>query len=416
MKFLMNCFFIFIAQSFFIQNLSALEVYRVQVDWSPISQFRLGSLIKEDSGTHALYQRVLKEEPRGSFKATLRDPLGGEPTQYAAIGTGYNYKELVRSLTFRFRPFKNPHLLTVLGENPRTGQLEVVAEQVVDPKKFVSLDVKPLIVKTLQKPLRQESLILTFYSENYKLGREEQFWVDAKKMTEWLNEGFPGIENFEIRAAFSSSNYSENAFDELRDLLNSEGSSIEQNYFIPESPTFLGFYFPYWIKNMFDRYYDIIYPTSEIKMRNGMGQTQYDYPIVITDSKNRYASATFNAFAALPSNNKESKLMLLHEFGHYYGLQEEYSSTGTELLIAPEMVEPWSQNITFNSDEATVKWKELIKDDYGIFEGGYGGLQIPHKHTYIPSRSCAMNYQTGKDFCDVCKKAILEKIDFDLGH
>ena len=123
----------------------------------------------------------------------------------------------------------------------------------------------------------------------------------------------------------------------------------------------------------------------------------------------------------------------MHEFGHFFGLNEEYEGGGpTELEFAPRMREPWSQNITFLASPALreLKWAGFVAANapvptpwsywqsqsdpplYGAYRGGYADSE-PRGASHIPGDHCMM--ESGPKFCHICAHAISGKIRHDLG-
>jgi hypothetical protein len=196
---------------------------------------------------------------------------------------------------------------------------------------------------------------------------------------------------------------------------------------VPEFESFLGLYYAYWYP--FGRWYHVMYPTRESKYRNSIGQVPYDYPIALVDNGNYWGVGNFNELTAIPSDSSSFTYLLLHELGHFFGLNEEYESGGrTELEFAPEIDEPWSQNITFLRDKSELKWRDFVSSStplptpkfhwsdassYGAYKGGYAQSQ-PVGQSHKPGLSCIMN--SSGTFCPICKHAIEEKIKFDLGE
>ena len=190
-------------------------------------------------------------------------------------------------------------------------------------------------------------------------------------------------------------------------------------------------YFPYW--DNFGRWYHIVYPTRENKFRQGLASAPYDYPIVLVNSSSYWGVGNYMSHTAIPAGNSMYfTYILLHEFGHFFGLNEEYEGGGrTELEFAPDMQEPWSQNITFLSNPSYLglKWNELVNPQisiptptshwessppvYGAYRGGYADSPSSNGRSHKPGLNCVM--ESHKSFCDICSKGILEVIHFDLG-
>ncbi len=83
-----------------------------------------------------------------------------------------------------------------------------------------------------------------------------------------------------------------------------------------------------------------------------MATVPYDYPLVVIDNADYWGVGNYMSLTVVPAaNSSYFTYLLIHEFGHFFGLNEEYEEGGrTELEFAPQQDEPWSQNITFLPD------------------------------------------------------------------
>jgi hypothetical protein len=390
-------------------------VLRVQLRWhSTDDRFAVEALEVERSGTDALRAAARREDPHGSFKARLVDPRTGEPLAYASLGTGAAYKYLVRALTFRFPLPASPVRLELKAENGVTGIMEVVLTETLDPAAFTAAPVTPeLDVRRLRAASSSPFVVVNVYAEGYAASARERFFREAQRVVSTLEQrSFPQLERFEMRAVFAPSNL---ALGAARDL----GRPI------PERDSHLGLYFPYWYD--FGRYYHIVYPTRERRYRRAIGSLPYDYPIALVDDAQYWGVGNFKELTAVPARNGSFSYLLMHELGHYFGLNEEYEGGGpTELAFAPEVEEPWSQNITFQAERSMVKWGRHIaastpvptprvdwrSGHLGVYEGGYADTPKPGS-VYKPGFSCTMEAKSA--FCAVCSEALSERVRIDLG-
>jgi hypothetical protein len=174
----------------------------------------------------------------------------------------------------------------------------------------------------------------------------------------------------------------------------------------------------------------VVYPTSEEKYRGALASAPYDYPVALIKSSEYWGVGNYNELTAVPSNNRSFGYLLMHELGHYLGLNEEYEGGGrTELEFAPAIKEPWSQNITFETDRSKLKWAEFVAEStpvptsrwdwigpkdgpWGVYKGGYADSD--NKRSHKPGFKCVMS--SGKSFCPICRQAIEQKIKYDLGQ
>lgn len=404
-----------------ITNNAGINVLRLQIDWKVGEQYNLSAAVVEPSGTEALIARS-KNKPRwGSYLGVLKDLNSGD-TYYASIGTGKQYRKEVRAITLRFPVPNHDALFELYAENPQSGEMERVISQTIYPAQLKSapnVEYDDVEVKEISPASQFPSLRVNIYAEGYSANEKGSFWGDAAYAVAALKkEKFPGVEKMNFYAVFASSH---KRLGHPRDL----------GLPIPEYDTYLGLYYPYWENS--NRWYDVIYPTSEAKFRRGLALAPYDYPIVLVNSSRYWGVGNFMAFAAVPANINSFTHLLLHEFGNYFGLNEEFDGGDgpTDLEFAPEMKEPWSQNITFLRDPRYryLKWKQFVDlrtavptpssmwqdypPIYGAYEGGYGDSHPVGTPSYKPGLNCVMDRYS--QFCDVCKKGILDVIQYSLG-
>jgi hypothetical protein len=389
------------------------RVMRIQVDWSKELGFVLVTPIKELSGTVALARSAVREDRLGSFIGIVSDPVTGQRIYQRTIGIGYSYLPAVRAVTFRYPERKQPFIFSLRAENATSGVMETVLEQTLDPATFEALPAQNVELIPLRIAQQQPALVVNFYSEGYLVGGRDKFLADARGMVRSLETtNFPNQARMEFRAVWSPSAVT-------------LGSAQNLGTPIPERDSFLGLYYPYWLD--YSRWNVIVYPTRERRFRNAIGQVPYDYPIAIMDTTVYTNVGNYNELTAVANGTGNVQNLFLHEFGHFFGLNEEYTNGGTELVFAKGIAEPWSQNMTFQTSAANIKWRALIKagtpiptpastwtgDNVGAYAGGYGGLDT-RSHVPVPDRVCIMS--SGTSYCSVCRAAIAEKIIFDLGE
>jgi hypothetical protein len=389
------------------------RVMRIHIDWSQDLGFVWATPTRELSGTVALAKRARREDPLGSFVGIVSDPATGQRIFQRTIGMGYSYLPAVRALTFRYPERKLPFVFTLRAENATSGAMETVLERTVDPATFETAPVQNVELIPLRVAQREPALLVNFYSEGYLVGGRDKFLTDARNMVRSLETtDFPNQARMEFRAVWSPSAVA-------------LGSAQNLGTPVPERDSFLGLYYPYWLD--YNRWNVIVYPTRERRYRNAIGQVPYDYPIAIMDTSVYTNVGNYNELTAVANGTSNVQNLLLHELGHYFGLNEEYANGGTELVFASGIAEPWSQNMTFQTTAANIKWRALIKagtpiptptsawtgDNVGAYRGGYGGIDA-RSHVPVPDRVCIMS--SGTSYCPVCRAAIAEKVIFDLGE
>lgn len=398
------------------RSIVGLEALRISVKVDAKERYSLATLTKEFSGTEAMVRRAAHVSPLGSYRGTLKN-AAGKVVAVDSIGTGKEFRKLTDAITFRFPSQRGDLKLEVEAENPTSGKMEKVFEQTFNADQ-VALSTSPTNVEIRQIGLsstKTDSLKVNIYAEGYSADKKALFFADAEKTAAaLLKNNFPQVSHMSFYAVFAASNLA-------------LGTATNLGFPVKERDSFLGLYFPYW--DNFGRWYHVLYPTREEKFREALASAPYDYAIVLVDSDDYFGVGNFREHTAIPARNSAFIYLLLHEIGHYFGLNEEYDSSGrTELEFAPQIVEPWSQNITFlrSKDHSSLKWNKFVSPltplptsfssweenpaKYGAYRGGYAESE-PLGHSHKPGLNCVMDrYQ---DFCDVCKEAISKVIEFD---
>ena len=397
----------------------AAQVIRIEVEWlAATDTFRFAYAVIENSGTPALSKRTKNLDTFGSYRGQIIDTNTNTVLYYNSLGTGQQYRKLSRSLTFRFPIPQDVVEFQMIAENPQTGVMEHVLTQKIDPQTIPvvrnSVAFNDLEVRLLKQATKSPKLIVNVYAEGYQASGKNSFWQDAPKVVDRLrSKNFPMFEHLEFRGVFAVSQQQ-------------LGTAKKLGFPIPERDSFLGLYYPYW--DDFGRWYHVIYPTREKRFRQNIGLVPYDYPIVLVDSSSYWGVGNFKEHTAIPARSSSFTYLLMHEFGHYFGLNEEYDSGGkTELAFAPGIREPWSPNITFLNDKQNIKWKQFTtkgvpiptpksywdgNGPYAAYRGGYAQTP-PLGKSYKPGFGCIMN--SGSNFCDICRFSIIQRIRFDSG-
>ncbi len=396
------------------------DVIRIQVDWGGSSApdtYNLGDVVFEKSGTQALHDRSWNIDPRGSFLSYVRDPFSDDIIYQAGVGIGQVYRTLDRTIAFRFPATDESFVFTMDVENADTGVFEEVIRTTIDPNIVDWTETYEVERRHLRYAVEEPHVLVTIYAEAFSSARKEHFFDRAQAVVDTFeNTNLPGFSRLAFDAVFRVSN-------------DSLGSPVNRGMPVPIPDTYLGMYYPYWSgpwDNGFSRWNMIMYPTDVTKFRTGLGQAPYDYPIILVDSSAYWGTGNYNAHTAIPSDANQFSYLLRHEFGHFIGLNEEYSTDGTELFFGYGVDEPFSQNLTFKTDREDLKWADLVDEstplptnasDYytygiGAYPGGYAG-DDSRSHIPVPSGRCIMD--SASDFCEVCRQAIISKIQFDSG-
>jgi hypothetical protein len=379
--------------------------------------YSVGHIVKEFSGTPSFARRSRQRPKLGSYIGSLRDRSNGRVIAYDNIATGREYRRLTDEITFRFPlPLSDNYDFELIAENPESGEMELVFQKSLNLStvKTISPALAGIEIREIKKSSSPKcELRMNIYAEGYTADRKEAFWRDAERtVSTFVQSGFPMVERLHFYAVFGAS----------RERL---GSAKDFGSERTSRDTFLNLFFPYW--NKFGRWYDVVYPASEAHYRLAIGVAPHDYAFVLTDESTYWGIGNFRVLTGVPAHSSSFVYLLLHEVGHFFGLNEEYDHGGrTELEFAPGIKEPWSQNISFNP--ASPKWTKFIKREtplptpnsvwssqppvYGAYSGGYA-QSAPLNRSHKPGFACVMDRT--KEFCAVCRQGITDVMNFDLG-
>ncbi len=387
----------------------ALPVLRIDIAWDEASDsFNYVQGKIERSGTEYLEAKSQVYPHHGSFIGVLQDSSGQK--RYSSIGTGQEFRRLSRGLAFRFPAPSSASVFKLIAEDPISGNMVERLMVNIDPSQAESIRPLDDIDTRLIKSATASPVIrLVVYAEGYTEQGRERFFNKSKKVAaSFADSNLPTEANLEIIAAFTPSKL---ALGTPRNL----GTPV------PERESFLGLYYPYW--NNFGRWYHVVYPTRFQKYRDALAQVPYDYPLALIDSNQYWGVGNYMELTAIPAESTSFRYLLLHEFGHFLGLNEEYEGGGrTELEFAPGITEPWSQNITFNPGAGELKWANHLAPEtplptprehwnpsqsgpLGAYRGGYA--DSASGKSFKPGFSCIM--ETSQNFCLICQRGILDE-------
>ncbi len=158
-------------------------------------------------------------------------------------------------------------------------------------------------------------------------------------------------------------------------------------------------------------------------VRDIAANVPYDQIYILVNTTKYGGGGIYNYYNVCTSDNEHSEFVFIHEFGHgFAGLADEYYTSEVSFQDYFNLeVEPWQPNITtLVSFES--KWKNMVaqdipiptpedekyKDKVGVFEGG----GYVAKGVYRPVLDCTMKSKIVDGFCPVCKKAIIDMIEF----
>jgi hypothetical protein len=160
-------------------------------------------------------------------------------------------------------------------------------------------------------------------------------------------------------------------------------------------------------------------------MHDAAARVPHDAILLMANSSRYGGGAIYNHYTVFVSDNEYDDYLPVHEFGHGFGgLGDEYYTSAVAYNeFYPQGVEPWEPNITALLDPDNIKWGRFVEagtpiptpetdsehaDKVGAFEGaGYAA-----KGLYRPAMDCKMFSKGNRDFCMVCKQALIDLIDY----
>lgn len=289
--------------------------------------------------------------------------------------------------------------------NYSTPDFTVISEFYINPSdKFIRREnPKPVEFTVIQGGDSINSKIdLAFLAEGYTSDQMEKFRDDVRRFWNYMSSVEPYASN-------------KNSFN----IYAVESPSVESGTDIPNRGVYRNTAMNFTFSTFdVDRYLTTFDMES---VHDIAANVPYDHIIILVNTDEYGGGGFYNFYASCTSDHKLSEKVLVHEFGHSFaGLGDEYnySDDANEQMYSLER-EPWEPNITSLVDFDS-KWKSMIdpttpiptprtaefKDKIGVFEGG--GYQS--KGIYSPVQDCIMKSNGPKDFCPVCREAILRAI------
>jgi len=300
---------------------------------------------------------------------------------------------------------KQPVVLELLARDRKTNLFGQLMKLDVDPQS-IFIDRGPL--KNLEIERVQYSgdpsgkVDLVFVPEGYTAAEMDKFSADAARFTE---------------ALFATAPYTEhrNDFNIWAVHLPSEQSGVDvsgKGVFVNTALN-SGFY-----TFGLERYLT----TPDMKaIRDAVWNVPCDAVFLLVNSEIYGGGGMYNFYAVGTADNPRTIRVFVHELGHSFaGLADEYFESEVAYNDFYSLdVEPWEPNITtlVNFD---AKWKDMLTadtpvptpleepyaDKLGVFEGG----GYVSKGIYRPVDHCTMRDMA--PFCPVCRRAIVQMIDF----
>ena len=158
-------------------------------------------------------------------------------------------------------------------------------------------------------------------------------------------------------------------------------------------------------------------------LRNVAANVPYDQIYILVNSDKYGGGSIYNLYSVCVNDNPAEEFVFVHEFGHgFASLADEYFTSDVAYQDFYSLdVEPLDPNLTtlVNFDS---KWKDMVEDgtpiptpsseEYEDVLGAFEGGGYVEKGVYRPKQDCTMKSIVVDNFCPVCKRAIVQMIDF----
>ena len=163
--------------------------------------------------------------------------------------------------------------------------------------------------------------------------------------------------------------------------------------------------------------------TDNKTLRNVAANVPYDQIYILVNSNKYGGGSIYNLYSVCVNDNQAEEFVFVHEFGHgFASLADEYFTSDVAYQDFYSLdVEPLDPNLTtlVNFDS---KWKDMVEDgtpiptpsteEYKDVLGAFEGGGYVEKGVYRPKEDCTMKSIVVDNFCPVCKRAIVQMIDF----
>ena len=163
--------------------------------------------------------------------------------------------------------------------------------------------------------------------------------------------------------------------------------------------------------------------TDNKTLRNVAANVPYDQIYILVNSDKYGGGSIYNLYSVCVNNNPAEEFVFVHEFGHgFASLADEYFTSDVAYQDFYSLdVEPLDPNLTTLIDFDS-KWKDMVEDgtpiptlttkEYDDVLGAFEGGGYVEKGVYRPKQDCTMKSIIVDNFCPVCKRAIVQMIDF----
>lgn len=399
--------------------------------WFTDKSLRIDYYLAGNHETVRVYPAGMRQEPfwagtteklidpfnYGNLKYELQDPetgillfSRGYCTLFQEWQTTAEAKKMERSFFESARvPFPVKKVRFILSKRERSGLFTPIYETIINPDDYYITREKPVDVNVSLihgSGEYRNNLDFTFIAEGYTVNQIEKFRSDVKRMAETL--------------------FTEPPYNLFRDRINIwavEAVSAEPGTDIPGEKIYVNTA----LNSSFYTFGIARYLTTlDLKsVYDYAGAAPYDNIIILINSNRYGGGGMYNYYSGTTVDHPLSPIVFLHELGHgFAGLGDEYYTSDVAYEeFYPLDVEPWEPNLT-TLVNFEAKWKKMISPGIpvptpnsasyrgltGLFEGG--GYMA--KGIYRPAFDCRMKGNGPDGFCEVCRKAITEMIEFYL--
>ncbi len=253
----------------------------------------------------------------------------------------------------------------------------------------------------------EKKVDLLFLAEGYRAEEMEKFIADARRSADFIFSEEPFMSNrnaFNVRAVKSIS------LDSGTDI---PGGGVWKNTVL--NSTFYTF--------GIERYMTTLDFKSVCDVASN---AHYDQVYILVNTSKYGGGGIYNHYSISAADNKQSREVLIHEFGHAFGgLADEYFTSAVAYNDYFNLeAEPWNPNLTTLVDFSS-KWEEMVPegvpvptpplDKYRRTVGVYEGGGYVSKGVYRPMIDCRM-HSNDASFCPVCTRAIEKMIRLHTGR
>ncbi len=402
-------------------------------DWFTSGSMRVDYLLAGDKDSSGIYLYKIYKEPYysgplehinepakdGNYYFEVKDSLTGQllyskgfstlfgewQTTDEAIANRKAFKE-----TIRF-PYPRKTVQVDIYSRPSAGISDKKFTCFINPDDILIEKINPAENDVIDITVTGDShsrVDLLYIAEGYTGDERDEFLADVHRFNETMFRTAPFDMNrnrFNIRAVFAVSK------DEGTDNPGKgewKNTAVHSNFYTFYSERYLT-------------------TTEYWRLMDIAAAAPRDQVIVLVNAGKYGGGGIFNHYCLFSAGNASSEQVFIHEFGHSFaGLGDEYYTSSVSYSDYYDLTkEPWEPNLTTLIDFDR-KWKKMVspgipvptpeKDEYkdkvGVFEGG--GYMA--EGIYRPQLDCRMKSNRAKGFCQVCLKAIREKISYYSGQ